>query len=535
MITPHDFQFEAVDAVFESARKAPDEGHLIVAPTASGKSVINAEMARRVAQDWHGRYLMLVRSQELISQNKDRLLQLWPDAPVGINSASLGQRSVGKPIIFASIDSVHKIAHELGRINVCNIDEAHHINPAKEGRYRAFLDDLLRYNPGLIRTGMTATPFRGNGVWLTDGPDPLFDRMAYEIKMRWLLDNGYLSPLVPPESELQTRYSSEGIKSSGGDFNLKQLAKAHDTESLVNAACDEIVRHGRDRKSWIIFGITIAHCNHVKDALSDRGIDAEVISDKTPKDERNRLVKAHRSGVLRCLISVNVLSTGFDSPGTDLVALLRSTKSPVFYVQAAGRGMRVSPGKDNALWLDFTDTTERMGPVDQVRGRRYVPKSGEAEAPYRLCDACNSRNVASAPMCAQCGELFDSPDRINHKATVSGAAVLSSTKPEVVEVAQVNYKKHTKRGKTDQTPTMRVEYVNAMGQVFAKEWVSIEGPNSFAKMKAGAWWKMRRPYGDAPPVTVDQALEVADGLTRPRAVAIIKQGKYNEVMGYDWG
>jgi superfamily II DNA or RNA helicase len=99
----------------------------------------------------------------------------------------------------------------------------------------------------------------------------------------------------------------------------------------------------------------------------------------TPKDERDRIIAAFKRGELRALASMGVLTTGFNAPGVDLIAMLRPTKSPGLYVQMAGRGTRLAPGKGNCLVLDFAGNVTRHGPIDLVRPK--TPRQGRWRRP----------------------------------------------------------------------------------------------------------------------------------------------------------
>jgi DNA repair protein RadD len=232
---------------------------------------------------------------------------------------------------------------------------------------------------------------------------------------------------------------------------------------------------------------------------------------------------------------VAVLTTGFDVPQVDFIALLRATKSPVLYVQIAGRGMRLADGKDNCLWADFTDTTERMGPVDAIKGR--LPTAArKGEAPTKLCPECGSQNPASATECIDCGFKFPEPERIKHGNKASAAAVLSSQQEalfEEVPVDEVRYRLHQKEGSP---PSLRVEYLNGI-MVAAREWVCVSH-QGYARKKAEAWWATRSKI-DAIPGSAEEAIEWleydADILRKPAMIRITKMDKYPQVVSYEWG
>lgn len=529
-----EYQSRSIETFFEFSRTHSDCHPLLVLPTGSGKSVIVAEICKRVVSEWNGRVIMVVRSKELCEQNLEKLLSIWPAAPVGVHSAAMGKKDIRHQVLYSTIGSIYKKAHLLGRVDMLLIDEAHMVDTKQSGIYRQFIADLHKHSPHMICAGLTATPYRGNGIWLTAGESPLFTHIATEVKMQELLEAGHLAPLTPAPTDVI--FSSEGIRKSGDDFMISDLAAAHDKDELVHAACAELVRIGQRRQSWIVFGVTIQHCEHIRDKLQSFGIDAEIISAETDKHERAGLIKRHRAGTLRVLVSVNALAVGFDSPRTDLVCLMRSTNSPNFYVQSAGRGMRPSPGtaKTDCLWVDFTDTTERMGPVDAIKGR--VPTAGrKGVAPTKLCPECGNPNPTAAPKCIECGFEFPPPERIKHGAQASAAAVLSSQVEQMMEtvpVDTVQYRLHEKAGSP---PSLRVEYYAGMLRA-ASEWVCVSH-SGYARVRAEQWWQQRTKI-DAIPGSTEEALEWLEYdqniLRVPAALILNKQSKYPTIVGFEW-
>lgn len=527
------YQGRTLDELWTWFGKHNGGNPIVEACVGAGKSLMIAALAQRANAEVPGtRILVLVHQKELLEQNVEKIVAIWPDVDIGIYSAAHGRKQLGKQITYATIGSIYKKAHELGRIDIVLADECHLINPKDMGMWRGFLSDLAKYCPDTRTIGWTGTPFRGNGVWLTAGEDALFTHVATKVTMRELLDLGFLSPLVPATTV--TRIDAHDVRTSGDDYVVSELAKVTDTAELVEATCDEIVQLAADRKRWLVFAVTIEHAEHVRDALRQRGVVAEMVSAKTPKAERAQLIADFRAGRIKCLVNVAVLTTGFDVPAVDFIALLRATKSPVLYVQIAGRGMRLAPGKTDCLWADFTDTTTIMGPVDAVKGR--LPMGGrKGEAPTKLCPECGSQNPASATECLDCGFLFPEPERIKHGTQASAAAVLSSqqeTNFDIRTVSEVRYRLHTKPG----SPTsLRVEYYDNMIRV-ASEWVCL-GHEGFARKKAERWWTQRTTI-DAIPGDAEQALEwleYSDAVLRkPEAIVVTKKDKYPQIVSYHW-
>lgn len=537
-----DYQSRALDELWTWFGKHDGGNPIVEACVGAGKSLMIAALAQRADIEYPGtRILVLVHQKELLEQNVDKILKIWPTADVGIYSAAVGKKQLNRQITYATIGSIYKKAYDLGRIDIVLADECHLINPKETGMWRTFLADLARTCPHARTIGWTGTPFRGNGVWLTAGDDALFTNVATRVKMRELLDLGFLAPLVPAPTV--ARIDTRDVRTSGDDYVVSELAKVTDRADLVEATCSEIVDLARDRKRWLVFAVTIEHAHHVCDALARRGIDAEVVSSETPKHERAALIEDFRRGRLRCLVNVAVLTTGFDVPEVDFIALLRATKSPVLYVQIAGRGMRcvganidesTANGKADCLWADFTDTTVNMGPVDEVQGR--MPSGGrKGQAPTKLCPECGSQNPAAAPQCIDCGFKFPEPERIKHGTEASSAAILSQQREsmyDVVPVEDVRYRLHRKEGSPE---SLRVEYYDGLMRV-ASEWVCLSH-EGYARKKAESWWYTRSKI-NAIPSNTDEAIEWLDYddniLRRPSAVVISRQGKYPSIIGYQW-
>lgn len=534
------YQQRSIDALYQWWTQR--QGNPICTlPTGAGKSVVIAELCRVLFDTWpeeHPRTVVLVPSKELAEQNAAKLRAMLPThLSVGYYSAGLGRKVPNADVIVATIGSVYKDAHLLGNIKCVVIDECHLVSPngADAGRYRQFLRDLGKLCKFRV-VGYTATPFRGDGVWLTDGDDPLFSGMACNIPVQELLDAGHLAPLVRPMDAMTTRIDTSGIKTTSGDFSLADLADR--VQDYIPAAATEAVALAADRRKWIGFTVTVANAHQLCGELNGHGVKTAVVTGDTPKVERDTLIERFRRGELRCLVTVLALATGFDVPDVDCILWLRPTQSPVLYVQGAGRGLRISPGKVDCLWLDFSDTTERLGPVDTIKGRKRSrrKKDEEAGAPYRICDECGERAPASAPACPCCGHEF--PAREQEVRSASNAAIMAAqVQPKIntYPVTRVDYAVHSKPGSPD---SMRVDYYSGLRRV-CSEWVCFEH-QGFARAKAEAWWNRRceRRFSDCIPDSAIQCIDWQQNerleLAVPTAITINETGKYPEIVKYHW-
>ena len=505
---------------------------LLVLPTAAGKSVICAEIVRQMWDQWpefHPRTVVLVPSKELAEQNAAKLQALLPDTiHVGFVSASLGKKQHNADVIVATIGSIHKSAHLLGDIKCVVIDEAHLVDTKAQGMYRTFLSKLAEICQ--YRTvGMTATPFRGNQVWLTDGDDPLFTGIASRVSMRELLDAKFIAPLVPPAQPVKTRIDVSHVGIANGDYKVNELSV--EVGKYLSTVASEATRIASERRKWIAFTPSVANAESLADKLCEKGIVSAVVCGETPAQKRADLIDDFRHGQIHCLVTVLALSTGFDVPDVDCIVWCRPTKSPVLYVQGMGRGTRIADGKEDCLVLDFTDTVERLGPVDIIQGR-VKKKSGTQDGPFSICPDCGERNPPTAFVCVHCGATIKEANAKPLDASVSYAALLSAQVQDTVvwhDVTRVEYHLHRKDGKPD---SMRVDYYSGLLRC-ASEWICFNH-FGYAKRKAQDWW-LRREKTHIP-ASVDDALTwlQANDIAKPTQIATRKNGKYTEVKEYEF-
>lgn len=403
------YQQKAIDDLY--AWMSRHDGHpCLVLPTGSGKSHIVANLCKDAVQNWpETRILMLTHVKELIEQNAEKMRQVWPNAPLGIYSAGLGRRDLDV-ITFAGIQSVRQKGQLIGHIDLVIVDECHLISHKAEGGYRSLIEDLIQINPDLRVIGLTATPYRLGHGYITDG-DALFDAIIEPVTIAELVADKYLAPLRSKLTELSLDVSS--VKKRGGEYVEKDLQAAVDTRDINEKVVREVIDLAGDRKAWLFFCAGVNHAFHVRDILLENGINAETVTGETPKTERREILQAFKNGEIKAITNANVLTTGFDYPDIDLIAMLRPTMSPGLYVQMAGRGMRLKSHTDHCLVLDFAGVVAAHGPITYITPPESKESNAEGskEAPVKVCDICHELVHPSARQCPACGSLFPEPEK----------------------------------------------------------------------------------------------------------------------------
>ena len=353
------YQRASIDAVW--AYLSAREGNpAVVIPTGGGKSPTMAGLIREALERWPGtRIAVVAHVRELVAQNAQKMLSVWPEAPIGIYSASLGRRDRLQPIVFASIQSVFKRAGELGRFDLVLVDEAHRIPVKGEGMYHQFLSDCRRFNPELRVIGFTATPFR-LGVGPVCSPENLLTEICYEVHLKELIEQGFLSRLISKAS-VRTQMDTSVVHVRGGEFVARELDAAVNREEIVAAACREMVELLAARRAWIVFCASVSHAEAVNAELGRLGVTSAVVEGSLSTYERDARIGAFQRGEIRALCNVNVLTEGFDATHVDAVVMLRPTKSAGLYCLDAETEILTSRG-----WLRMGEA--RIGDVALAAG-----------------------------------------------------------------------------------------------------------------------------------------------------------------------
>lgn len=531
MIALRDYQRQAIDAVISYWEKGGGNP-LVSMATGTGKSVVIAELVKELHQiNPDIRFVMLTHVRELVQQNARALLRHYPQANFGINSAGLGRRDMRSKILFASIQSIFReTANTIGPRDIVLIDECHLTPKSGDGMYRQFLAAMREGNPELRVAGFTATPYRMDSGRLDKGPDRLFDEIVFEYTIRQGIEDKFLSPLVS-KATIQ-KLDVSGVAKRGGEFVSGALEVAVDKEWITREAVSEIVQYGQDRRSWLIFCAGVKHAEHVRDEVRSRGISCEMVTGETPTGERDRILKDFQEGRLRCLTNMSVLTTGFDAPGVDLIAMLRPTLSAGLYVQCIGRGTRLAPSKSNCMVLDFAGNIRRHGPVDAVTvgerssGKDDDGKAKEGDVRAKECPACKELLALNVRTCTFCGHEFPASEEPKHEARAADDVPITTIEgPAWRSVSDLKAHIHTKPGAAS---TLRIEYL--CGAMIFREWLCFDHPPGFAHDKAVKWW--RRFGQGSPPGSVLEAFERSDEITGPDEIQVRYDGKYWSVIAH---
>ena len=509
------YQHDTIDAIFAGWANGTPGNYLAVLPTGTGKSVVIAELVRRLAEDHGARILMLTHVAELITQNFEKLMHLYPNAPVGIFSAGLNRRDLHHQIVYGSIQSVSGHVHKRDAVDIVIIDEAHRVSDDNGSRYRKTLATLKLMNPDMRVIGFTATPYRLTSGSLIKGDDRIFDCIIYDANVLDMINQGFLSPLIAKAG--RAHIDTAGVAKRGGEFVASELEASAMAGDITDRAVADLVARGSDRRSWIVFATGVAHAKQITESLVTHGINAEMVTGATPKPERMDIISRHKAGGLRALVNVEVLTTGYDNPGIDLIACLRPTGSPGLWVQMLGRGLRIAPGKTDCLVLDYTDNAIIFGPIDKIKPPSDSRGSGDGVAPCKECEQCTAIIHAALAVCPYCGYEFPKPPpEIQHTATE--APLLSVfVEPTEHRVEKTWYSVHSKPGKD---ACVKVEY--QCGLDYFTDWIFPKSKYRYQYIKICTQFKVWPVENPSDWVALNP-----EG---PHTIWTIPDGKYTKVV-----
>lgn len=356
--TPRPYQVEAIDtAVDFLTDKKKKFNALEILPTGSGKSVVVANIVNKLV----GKVIILQPSIEILKQNFAKFISVGGRA--GIYSASAGMKFVDH-VTFATIGSIDKKHHLFADVKYIIVDEAHTIN-SNAGMYMRFIKSC----PNAKVLGLTATPYRlsssesGPMLKFLNRTNPrIFNKIIYYIQNDVLFNAGHLAKL---------RYFSFGVidrnkidtNSTGTDFSETSLRSYYSTINMPKITVDYCHRLLAVRKNLLVFCSLVSEANRV----SSRIPGSVVLTGETDKVLREKILSQFKSGAIKCLINVGVLTTGFDFPALETVLIARSTMSLALYYQIVGRAMRPHPDKKEAWIVDLGGNIELFGKIETMQ------------------------------------------------------------------------------------------------------------------------------------------------------------------------
>ncbi|RBW48584.1 DEAD/DEAH box helicase [Marinobacter sp. F3R11] len=385
------YQQEAVDATLHHFRKS-DDSAVIVLPTGAGKSLVIAELARLARR----RILVLTHVKELVEQNYAKYQSYGLTA--GIFSAGLKRKENQHQVTFASVQSVSANLEQFSNeYSLLIIDECHRVSGEETSQYQKIIEQLRQQNDSLKVLGLTATPYRLGMGWIyryhyrgfvRSEQDRPFVHCIYELPLSYMINRGYLTrPELVDAAVAQYDFSALPRNSFGeyAEKDVNQLLGKH--PRVTRAIIEQVMELAAKRQAVMIFAATVDHAREITGYLPEQ--QTALITGATDQNERDSLIRRFKQHQLKYLVNVSVLTTGFDAPHVDFIAILRPTQSVSLYQQIVGRGLRLDEGKKDCLVIDYAGNRVNL----------YHPEVGEkkpnpdSEPVQVFCPACGFANI----------------------------------------------------------------------------------------------------------------------------------------------
>ncbi len=336
------YQVEARDAILHEWSEGRKRT-LLVLPTGCGKTICFASVVNERVRNG-SRALVMAHRGELLDQAADKIKQV-----TGLECAyeKAGESSLGS-LLPITVGSVQSLCQErrlkefpADYFSTIVVDEAHHcLSDSYQRVLEHFSDaDVL---------GVTATPDRGDLRSL----GKYFDSRAYEYTMRQAIREHYLCPVKAQLIPLQLDLSHVGI--TNGDYNAGEIGTA--LAPYLKQIAREIADNYADRKT-VVFLPLIHISKRFCDLLNEMGVPAAEVNGTSA--DRTEILRDFEEGRYSVLCNSMLLTEGWDCPAVDCIVVLRPTKVRSLYQQMVGRGMRLYPGKEELLLLDFLWLTEK--------------------------------------------------------------------------------------------------------------------------------------------------------------------------------
>lgn len=388
------YQQEAVDATLNHFRKS-DESAVIVLPTGAGKSLVIAELARLARR----KILVLTHVKELVEQNHAKYQSYGLSG--GIFAAGLKRKENHHQVTFASVQSVAANLDQFrDEYSLVIIDECHRVSGEETSQYQRIIELLRQQNDSLKVLGLTATPYRLAMGWIyryhyrgfvrgsDDEQDKPFRHCIYELPLSYMINRGYLTrPELVNAAVAQYDFSALTQDRFGeyAEKDVNQLLSKH--QRVTRAIIEQVMEMAAERQGVMIFAATVQHAQEIAGYLPEQ--ETALVTGATDLRDRDQLIQRFKQRQLKYLVNVSVLTTGFDAPHVDLIAILRPTQSVSLYQQIVGRGLRLDEGKQDCLVIDYAGNH-----VNLHHPEVGEPKPNPDSEPVQVfCPGCGFANI----------------------------------------------------------------------------------------------------------------------------------------------
>ncbi len=365
-----EYQEKAVRLLLKEFDSGYNNKAMIVMATGLGKTRIMCEFVQRM-NTGKLRILVLAHTNDLVYQlerafwhylRADQKTVIWN----GLEKTP-HENIDQSECVFACLNTVAGYVKNGGNLpdfDAVFVDECHHVND--EGMYFNILDSLgagLQGGPFLV--GVTATPWRPDEYDL----GKTFGQPLISMDLVAGLKRGFLSNVDYRMFTTNLDWS----KFRKGKMKKKITPKGINRTIFISEWDDGVVDsieqvwNEQDKPRAIVFCGTVNHAMMMREKINARRFcRAEAVfsggrgMEKQAIYERNRIISDFQIGKVQVMCCVDIFNEGIDVPDVNIVVFQRVTHSRRIFVQQLGRGLRLAPGKEKVIVLDFVSDVRRF-------------------------------------------------------------------------------------------------------------------------------------------------------------------------------
>jgi DNA repair protein RadD len=386
-----DYQTACISAIYKELTKT--DKALVALPVGSGKTVIFTKLIEHVLEKKPNfRAIILLNRGVLIEQTKEKLT-----CPCGVYSAGYGSKDLRYPITIATVQSLAN-CKVIPRVDCIIVDEVHSL-ALDRGQGKTVYDKLGK--PKVI--GFTATPYYPDGAPLWGAEEFFKKPPCYTKTLRQMTDSGYLAPLTFAGQQDSDKIDFSNVSKTKFDFNTVDLeACIFDNYTKVRMQVYDIIKRTKSRKKVAVLCVSIKHAILVWNLLRRAEQGASLLHSRQPEQQQFMEKFNFTDGDNKFIVSVMMLSVGWDYPPLDALAICRPTRSKVLFMQAVGRIARKAMGKTDGLVLDYGDIIPNLGTPYNIR----VGNTKKKKPPVKMCVSCLTFADSSMKKCPLCKAVF---------------------------------------------------------------------------------------------------------------------------------
>ncbi len=337
---------------------------IVKAPTGAGKTVLASELVDRFYKG--KKIIVLCHRLVLLEQLEKAFGEKHTVRKLAVSDTGPAFEDYDI-LLSTSMRAKEVLADAIPKADLIIVDEAHRVSPNGAG-YKRIIDNFNEHGKaGAQFIGLTASPERRTG----DQRDQLnlaFDAIIDCANIEDLIKEGVLvQPVYRPHFVHDLDLGSIDI--SSGDFPVAKLAPAIIKSSMIDYAIwsyneERLKLATKPVSAWFCADISVAEATLRN--IRQYGIEAAIVTARTPIKKRMDLLARHESGDIEAMVSVGVLAEGWDNPHCNIIVHLRPTLSKVLWGQSVGRGLRSAPGKDKCIVIDVSSNWSTFGPVEKL-------------------------------------------------------------------------------------------------------------------------------------------------------------------------